>query len=117
MLHADEKKIEVLNGPQKLQKDTMRPKSAEISYYDLIQGFIVSGALKFNKTTDKTDILLASFRKQMKSQNLTIDKLYKHYDPQEIRFVFRNEFIDTSKLIGFEFDDDQFNQIFTAFAS
>lgn len=107
----------MLQGPQKLKSDTLRPKEAEISYYDLISGFIQSGALKFNKTTDKTDILIAAFRKQMKVMNLTVDRLYKQYDPQEVRFVFRNEFIDTSKLTGFEFDDDQYNQLFNAFAS
>jgi len=76
--------------------------------------------LKFTKTIDNTDILIAQFRKQMKEPkgiNSTVEKLYKLYDPQEVRSVFRNEFIDTSKLIGFDFDDEEFEAIFETFAT
>lgn len=52
--------------------------------------------MKFNKTTDRTDILIAKFRQQMKRLSLTVEKLYKVYDPKDLRYVFKNDFIDTS---------------------
>ena len=71
--------------------------------------------MKFNKTTDRTDILIAKFRQQMKRLNLTVEKLYKVYDPKDLRYVFKNDFIDTSLLMGLEFAEDELLKIFETF--
>lgn len=93
----------------------MRPQEPEISYFDLLQGFITSGAIKFNKSTDRADIILAKFRQQMKKLNLTVEKLYKAYDPKDLGSVFKNDFIDTSMLIGLEFSEDELMKVFETF--
>ena len=93
----------------------MRPKEPEITYYDLIQGFVQSGAIKFNKTTDRADVIITKFRQQMKRLNLSVEKLYKVYDPKDLRYVFKNDFVDTSMLLGLEFSEDELTKIFEVF--
>ena len=56
--------------------DVLRPPESEISYYDLVNGFIQCDAIKMLKTTDLTFILVDKFRKQMKHLNILIEKLY-----------------------------------------
>lgn len=94
MLHKEKKEVKKQAWQNRLKKDTMRPKEPQISYFDLIMGFVHSGTYKISKTTDKADILLNKFRNQMKKLNLGIEKLYKQYDPKDMRFVMRNDFIE-----------------------
>lgn len=91
------------NDDNKLTKDTLRPKEVEITYFDLIDGFVKSGCIKFSQTSDRSEILIAKYRQQLKRLSLSVEKAYKAYDPKDVRFVFKNEFIDTSLALGLEF--------------
>ena len=51
----------------------------------------------------------------MKKLNLTVEKLYKAYDPKDIGSVFKNDFIDTSMLIGLESSEDELIKVFETF--
>lgn len=62
MLYKPKSKVNTLPINDRLKKDALRPKEPEITYYDLIQGFIQSGAIKFNKTSDRADVILGKFR-------------------------------------------------------
>lgn len=115
MLHKEKKEVKKQSFGNRLKKDTLRAKEPQISYFDLIMGFVHSGTYKINKTTDKADILINKFRTQMKKLNLGVDKLYKAYDPKDMRFVMRNDFIETSRLLGFEFDEEELTKIFEVF--
>ncbi len=44
---------------------------------------------------------MAKYRQQMKRLNLNIDKCYRMYDEQDVRYVFKNDFVDISLAIGF----------------
>jgi len=46
---------------------------------------------------------------------MTVEKAYKAYDPKDVRFVFKNDFIDTSLALGFEFSQDELFKIFEIF--
>lgn len=103
MFYKPKKQVDMQKPGQRQNKDVLRPKEPQISYFDLMQGFVQSGTVKFVKSTDSSDILIAKFRQQLKQLNITIEKLYKAYDPKDLKFVFKNDFIDTSMLLGFEF--------------
>lgn len=103
MFYKPKKQVDMKKPGQKQTKDVLRPKEPQISYFELMQGFVQSGTVKFIKSTDSSDILIAKFRQQLKQQNITIEKLYKAYDPKDLKFVFKNDFIDTSLLLGLEF--------------
>jgi len=51
----------------------------------------------------------------MKRLNLSVEKLYKAYDPKDLRYVFKNDFVDTSMLLGLEFSEDELVKIFENF--
>lgn len=114
-LYKPNSKVNQQPKEKRLQKDLLRPTEPEISYYDLIIGFIGSGTIKHNRSTDKADILVAKFRQQLKRLNYTVEKLYKAYDPKDVRFVFKNDFIDTSMLLGIEFSEEELIKIFETF--
>ena len=113
MLHKPSKKLNTSQPSAK--RDPLKPKEPEISYFDLMTCFIQNGIVKFSRTTDSSDILIAKYRQQMKRLNLTVDKLYKTYDPKDVRFVFKHDFVDTSLLLGFEFADEELVKIFEHF--
>jgi hypothetical protein len=115
LLHKPNPKVNMQPKNERLRRDILRPTEPEISYYDLMLGFIASGTIKFNKSTDRADILIAKFRQQLKRLNYTVEKLYKAYDPKDLRFVFKNDFIDTSMLLGIEFSEDELQRIFETF--
>ena len=46
---------------------------------------------------------------------MTVEKAFKAYDPKDVRFVFKNDFIDTSLALGFEFSQDELLKIFENF--
>lgn len=115
LLYKPNPKVNLQPRNERLKRDVLRPTEPEISYYDLMLGFITAGTIKFNKSTDRADILVAKFRQQLKRLNYTVEKLYKAYDPKDLRFVFKNDFIDTSMLLGIEFSEDELLKIFETF--
>lgn len=62
LLYKPNPKVNLQPKDKRLKKDVLRPIEPEISYYDLILGFIASGTIKFNRSTDRADILIAKFR-------------------------------------------------------
>jgi len=62
MLYKPKTKVNMQKPSDRSKKDALRPVEPEITYYDLIQGFVQSGAIKFNKSTDRADILLSKYR-------------------------------------------------------
>ncbi len=46
---------------------------------------------------------------------MSVEKAYKAYDPKDVRFVFKNDFIDTSLALGLEFSQDELVKIFETF--
>jgi len=55
---------------------------------------------------------MAKYRQQMKRLNLNIDKCYRMYDEQDVRYVFKNDFVDISLAIGFDFSFEELINIF-----
>jgi len=43
---------------------------------------------------------------------MDVDKAYKAYDPEDIRYVFRHDFIDTSMALQLEFSEEELSKIF-----
>jgi hypothetical protein len=82
------------------------------TYIDFINTFVSAGCMKYDKSTDHSDILLTKYRMQLQRQNLDAEKAYKAYDPKDIRFVFRHDFIDISMALQLEFSEDEFSKIF-----
>jgi len=82
----------------------------------LIEGFVQSGCIKFSQTSDRSKILIAKYRQQLKRLGLSVEKAYKAYDPKDVRFVFKNDFIDTSLALGLEFSQDELIKIFETFS-
>lgn len=114
-LYKKKKEVNMSKDQVMMPRDTLRQQPESISYYDLLNCFRKAGLLKFDKTVDKADILTAKFRSQMKKLNYTADKLYKAYDPKELRYVYKHDFIDTSMLLQFQFSDDEFLRLFEIF--
>ena len=44
--------------------------------------------------------------------NLTPEKAYKIYDEQDIRFVFKHDFIEISYELGMDFEEEELIKIF-----
>ena len=49
---------------------------------------------------------------KLKKMNLSVESLYKQYDPEGHNFVFRSDFIDVSYINNFEFSEEELNKIF-----
>ena len=92
--------------------DQNKPKSESVSYLDLIKAFIDAGCIKFEKSTDRSNTLMAKYRQQLKKLGKTPDNALKIYDDRGVRFVFKNDFIDTSLSLGFEFSQEELLKIF-----
>ena len=80
-----------------------KPLIQEINYLDLINAFVQAGCIKLEKSTDKLATLMSKYRQQLKKLNMTPEKAYKMYDEQDLRFVFKNDFVDISMAHGFDF--------------
>jgi Ca2+-binding EF-hand superfamily protein len=89
-----------------------KPKAESVSYLDLIKAFIDAGCIKFEKSTDRSNTLMAKYRQQLKKIGKTPDAALKIYDDRGVRFVFKNDFIDTSLSLGFEFSQEELLKIF-----
>jgi len=46
---------------------------------------------------------MSKYRQQLKKMNMTPEKAYKCYDERDLRFVFKNDFIDISMALGLDF--------------
>ena len=55
---------------------------------------------------------MAKYRQQLKKLGKTPDTALKIYDDRGVRFVFKNDFIDTSLSLGFEFSQEELLKIF-----
>jgi len=55
---------------------------------------------------------MSKFRQQLKKMNLTPEKAYRYYDEQDLRFVFKNDFIDISMALGFDFTEEELIKVF-----
>lgn len=78
----------------------------------MIKAFVNAGCIKLEKSTDKQDTLMSKFRQQLKKMNLTPEKAYRYYDEQDLRFVFKNDFIDISMALGFDFTEEELIKVF-----
>lgn len=54
-----------------------------LSYWELLNGFVSAGCLKFQKSVDNTNNLVNKFRQQLKKRNISVEKAYKQFDPEE----------------------------------
>ena len=48
---------------------------------------------------------------------MTPERAYKHYDEQDLRFVFKNDFVDISMALQFDFSQDELVKIFQIICS
>ena len=55
---------------------------------------------------------MTKYRQQLKKLNMTPEKAYKCYDERDLRFVFKNDFIDVSMAMGLDFSDEELRRIF-----
>lgn len=79
----------------------------------MIKAFVEAGCVKLEKSTDKQDTLMSKYRQQLKRMNLTPEKAYKFYDEEDLRFVFKNDFVVISNCLEFDFTDEELEKIFT----
>lgn len=56
---------------------------------ELLNGFVNAGCLKLQKSVDNTNNLVNKFRQQLKKRNISVEKAYKQFDPEDHKFVFR----------------------------
>ena len=56
---------------------------------------------------------MTKFRQQLKKRGMTVEKAYKAYDPEDDRFVFRNDFKRISwDTMDLDFEEDELDKIF-----
>ena len=84
---------------------------------DLIRAFVAAGCIKLEKSTDKLATLMSKFRQQLKKVGMTPERAYKHYDEEDLRFVFKNSFVDISMAMGFDFTQDELLKVFQIICS
>jgi hypothetical protein len=84
----------------------------EISYQEMLTSFINAGCLRIQKAQVNTDNLMNKFRKELKRKNISIEKAYKCYDPENNGFVFKNDFVNESLMLGLEMSQDDLYSVF-----
>ena len=94
-------------------ENKQKPQTQQISYIDMIKAFVEAGCIKLEKSTDKQDTLMSKYRQQLKKMGLTPEKAYKYYDEEDLRFVFKNDFVVISNCLEFDFTDEELVKIFT----
>lgn len=55
---------------------------------------------------------MSKYRQQIKKINKTVDNLYNEYDPDDLRSVFKHDFINTSRVLDFDFSEEELAKIF-----
>jgi Ca2+-binding EF-hand superfamily protein len=112
------KSIDLAHGKDdKALYSKVKPASDSVSYGDVINAFVKAGCLKLQKTTDRANVLLTKYRTNLKRLGLSVDRAYKAYDPKDLGFVFRNDFIDISMIMGLNFSQDELAKIFEVVCS
>lgn len=84
------------DAPLSSRRSTSRSKSGKtstnddevdsISYFEVLSGFINAGCFKYQKSIDNTNNLVNKFRVQLKKRNISVEKAYKQFDPEEYVF-------------------------------
>ena len=97
---------------QESGREVGKVETENLSYYELLNAFIQAGCFKFQKSIDNTNNLVSKFRQQLKKKGLSVEKLYKIYDPEDHKFVFRHDFISESLMIELEFTEEELSKIF-----
>ena len=119
------KKLALVNKEQELILSSRRSRRSQdsarevgqleiefLSYFELLAAFIQAGCLKFQKSVDNTNNLINKFRQQLKRKALAVEKLYKIYDPEDHKFVFKHDFVNESLMLGLEFTEEELVKIF-----
>lgn len=78
----------------------------------MIESFVRAGCIKIKKTNDRAHLLIAKYKQNLKKANLSVENAFKHYDPQNLGYVFRHEFIALSHNINLEFNADELSKIY-----
>ena len=55
----------------------------DLSYFELLCGLNTAGCFKFQQSLDNTNNLMNKFRQQLKKKNISVEKAYKMFDPEE----------------------------------
>lgn len=55
---------------------------------------------------------MSKFRQIIKKMGYTPEKAYKVYDENDLRFVFKNDFVDISMALGIDFSEEELIKIF-----
>jgi hypothetical protein len=64
----------------------------DLSYIELLEGFNMAGCFKYQMQVDNTNNLVNKFRQQLKKKNISVEKAYKLFDPDDNKFVFKHDF-------------------------
>lgn len=91
------KKDKVLKKTSELDE-----KSNEVTYLEMLSAFIKAGCMRIQKAQVNTDNIMNKFRKELKRKNISIEKAYKSYDPENNGFVFKTDFVNESLMLGLE---------------
>jgi len=84
----------------------------DLSYFELLQGMNNAGCFKFQMSLDNTNNLVNKFRQQLKKLNISVEKAYKLYDPEDNKFVFKHDFTHECVMMGLEFSEEELGKIF-----
>lgn len=84
----------------------------DLSYFELLQGMHNAGCFKFQQSLDNANNLLNKFRQQLKKMNVSVEKAYKLFDPDDNKFVFKHDFVHECVMMGLEFSEEELNKIF-----
>ncbi len=84
----------------------------DLSYIELLDGFNLAGCFKYAMQVDNTNNLVNKFRQQLKKKNISVEKAYKMYDPDDNKFVFKHDFTHECVMMGLEFSEEELSKIF-----
>ena len=64
----------------------------DLSYFELLEGFSLAGCFKYTQSVDNTNVIMNKFRQQLKKRQITVEKAYRFFDPDDNKFVFKHDF-------------------------
>lgn len=114
-VHVKKKPTEIKEEPswkRRTLTEKNRCTEEDVSYNEFILTFVDAGCIKFEKSTDNRNTLINKYRSQLQRLNLNVEKAYRMYDDQDVRFVFKNDFIDISNAHRLEFTHEELEKIF-----
>ncbi len=71
-----------------------------------------AGCFKFQACLDNANNLMNKFRMQLKKKNISVEKAYKMFDPDDNKFVFKHDFVHECVMMGLEFSEEELTKIF-----